>query len=66
MDFWRRSARIFRKEKIRNNIIKQTMNVTMSLLDDIKTKQLQCPKNGRGKIAKRSYEMASTRKNETR
>jgi hypothetical protein len=33
---------ISRKDKIRNNIIKQKMNVTMSLLDDIKTKQLQC------------------------
>jgi hypothetical protein len=41
MDFWRRSARISRKDKIRNNIIKQKMNVTRSLLDDIKTKQLQ-------------------------
>jgi hypothetical protein len=40
MDFWRRSARISRKDKIRNNIIKQ-MNVTMSLLDYIKTKQRQ-------------------------
>ena len=26
MDFWRRSARISRKDKIRNNIIKQKMN----------------------------------------
>ena len=41
MDFWRRSARISRKEKIRKNIIKQKMNVTKFLLDDIKTKQLQ-------------------------
>jgi len=41
MDFWRRSARISRKDKIRNIIIKQEMNVTRSLLDDIKTKQLQ-------------------------
>jgi hypothetical protein len=41
MDFWRRSARISRKDKIRNNIIKQKMNVRKSLLDDIKTKQLQ-------------------------
>jgi len=41
MDFWRRSARISRKDKIRNDIIKQKMNVTRSLLDDIKTKQLQ-------------------------
>ena len=41
MDFWRRSARISRKDKIRNNIIKQKMNVTRSLLEDIKTKQLQ-------------------------
>jgi hypothetical protein len=41
MDFWRRSARISRKDKIRNNVIKKKMNVTRSLLDDIKTKQLQ-------------------------
>jgi hypothetical protein len=41
MDFWRRSARISSRDKIRNNIIKQKMNVTRFLLDDIKTKQLQ-------------------------
>jgi len=41
MDFWRRSVRISRRDKIRNNIIKQEMNVTRSLLGDIKTKQLQ-------------------------
>ena len=41
MDFWRRSARISRKDKIRNNTIKQKLTVTRSLLDDIKTKQLQ-------------------------
>ena len=39
MDFWRRSARLARKDKIRNTIIKQKMNVTRSLLDDINTKQ---------------------------
>ena len=32
---------LLRKDKIRNNIIKQKMNVTRSLLDGIKTKQLQ-------------------------
>jgi len=41
MDYWRRPARISRKDKIRNIIIKQKMNVTRSLLDDIKTKQLK-------------------------
>jgi len=41
MDFWRCSARISRKDKFRKNIIKQKMNVTRSLLHDIKTKQLQ-------------------------
>jgi hypothetical protein len=41
MDFWRHSARFSRKDKIRNTIIKQKMNVTRSLLEDIKTKQLQ-------------------------
>jgi hypothetical protein len=33
--------RISRKDKIRNTIMKQKMNITRSLLDDIKTKQLQ-------------------------
>ena len=40
MDIWQCSARISRKDKIRNTIIKQKMNVATSLLDDIKTKQL--------------------------
>ena len=40
MDFWRRSARISRKDKIRNTNIKQKMDVTRSLVDDVKTKQL--------------------------
>jgi len=41
MDFWRRSTRISRKEKFRNTIIKHKMIVARSVLDDIKTKQLQ-------------------------
>jgi len=41
MDFWRRSARISRKDKIKKTIITQKMNIVRSLLDDIKTKQLQ-------------------------
>jgi len=41
MNFWRRSAQISRKDKIRNTIIKQKMNVTRSRLDDIKTQQLK-------------------------
>ena len=41
MDFWQRLARISRKDKIRNTIIKQKLNVTGSLLDDIKTQQLK-------------------------
>jgi hypothetical protein len=41
VDFWRRSARLSRKDKIRNTIIKQKMNVTRSLLEDINTKQLK-------------------------
>jgi hypothetical protein len=41
MDFRRQSARISRKDKIRNTIVKQKMNVTRSLLDGIKTKQLK-------------------------
>jgi len=41
MDFWRLSARISRKDKIRDAIVKQNMNIERSLSDDIKTKQLQ-------------------------
>ena len=41
MDFWRRSARISRKDKIRNAIIKQKMDVARSVTDDIKTIQFQ-------------------------
>jgi hypothetical protein len=40
MDFRRSSTRISRKDKIRNTIIKK-INITRSLLDDIKTEQLQ-------------------------
>ena len=66
MDFWRRSARISRKDKIRNIIIKQKMNVVRSLLDDIKTKQLQWYGHvQRMENAKRSYEMEPTRKKKT-
>jgi hypothetical protein len=35
MDFWRRSARISRNDKIRNTVIKEKMNIARSLLDDI-------------------------------
>ena len=35
------STRLSRKDKIRNTIIKQKMNGTMSLLDDINTKKLK-------------------------
>jgi hypothetical protein len=41
MDFWRRSARISRNDKITNTIIKQKINAARPLLDDIKTNQLQ-------------------------
>ena len=67
MDFWRRSARISRKDKIKNTTIKQKMNVTRYLVDDIKTKQLQwCGvfQEWKREDYRRSYEMASTRKNE--
>ena len=41
MDFWRRSARISRRDKIRNSVIKQKMNVQNSIIDFIKNKQLK-------------------------
>ena len=40
MDFLRRSARCSRLEKIRNNIIREKMNIKDSLLDYIRYKQL--------------------------
>jgi len=40
--FWRRPARISRNDKFGNTVIKQKMNTVKSLLDDIKTKQVQC------------------------
>jgi len=69
--FWRRSARISRKGKIRNTIIKQKMNVTRSLLDDIKTQQLKwyghVQRMEEGRLPKKkSYEMEPTRKKKTR
>ena len=70
MDFRRRSARISKKDKIRNSIMKQIMNLARSLLDDTKTRQLQwyghVQRMEEGEIAKRSYEMASIRKKKTR
>ena len=69
-DFWRRSAQIFRKDKIRNTILKQKMNVTRSPLDDIKTKQLKwyghVQRIEEGRLPKKSYEMEPTRKKKTR
>ena len=67
-DFWRLSARICRKDKIINNIIKQKLNVTRSPVEDIKTKQLQCADMStewrRGGYQK-STEMAAIREKKT-
>jgi hypothetical protein len=56
MDFWRRSARISGKDKIMNSTVKQRMNVTRSVLDGIKTKQLQwcgqVQRMGKGRLPK--------------
>ena len=69
IDFWRLSARISRKDKIRNTIIKQKMNVTRSLLDDIKTQQLKwfghVQRMEEGRLPKKSYEKEPTRKKKT-
>jgi hypothetical protein len=70
MDFWRRWARISRKDKIRNNVIEQKINVEISLLEDIKTKQIKwyghVQRMEEGRLPKESYEMASTGKKKTR
>jgi len=59
MEFWRRSARISMKDKIRNSVIKQKMNVTTEMV-------WTCSENGRGETAKKSYEMEPTRKKKMR
>ncbi|PSN46919.1 hypothetical protein C0J52_23678 [Blattella germanica] len=41
MDFWRRSSRISRREKIRNTVIREEMKAKGSLTEDIKTVGLQ-------------------------
>jgi hypothetical protein len=40
MDFWHRSARISRRETVRNEIITEKMDVKNTVLDDIRAKQL--------------------------
>ena len=63
IDFWRRSARISRKDKIRNTIIKQKINLVRSLLDDVKTKQLQLyghvERTGEGRLPKEVMKWSS-------
>ena len=70
IDFWRHSARISRKDRIRNTIIKQKMNVTRSLLEHIKIQQLKwyghVQRMEEGRLPKRSNEMEPTRKKKTR
>ena len=70
MYFWRRSVRLSRKDKIRNTVIKQKMNATKSLSDDIDTKQLKwyghVQRMEEGRLPKTGYEIEPTRKKETR
>ena len=60
----------FQKDKIRIIIIKQKMNVTRSLLEDIKTEQFKwyghVQRMEEGRLPKKSYEMEPTRKKKTR
>jgi hypothetical protein len=41
MDFWRRSARKSRKEKVRNVTIREVMGVRKNILDVIEEKRLR-------------------------
>lgn len=41
MDFWRRSARIFGLDRIRNERIREKMKVEGNIIQDIQEKQLQ-------------------------
>ncbi|KAJ4428500.1 hypothetical protein ANN_24542 [Periplaneta americana] len=42
MDYWRRSAGISRRDEIRNDIIREKMEVKNDIVEDIFTKQLVC------------------------
>ena len=70
MDFWRRSARVSRSEKIRNEVIKDRVNEKNLIVDFIQTKKITMvwthEKNGTEKIVKESYRIDSTRKKEKR
>jgi hypothetical protein len=41
MDFWRRSARKLRKEKVRSSTIREIMEVGKNILEVIKEKRLR-------------------------
>ncbi|PSN56542.1 hypothetical protein C0J52_14741 [Blattella germanica] len=41
MDFWRRSAKISRRDKIRNTVTRDQMKIKGSLTEDIKTAELR-------------------------
>ena len=66
MDFWRRSARISRRDKIRNSVIKQKMNVQNSIIDFIKNKQVKWYGHVKRQISEKSIRMGSTWKNKKR
>ena len=70
MDFWRRSARISRKDKIRNAIIKHKKWMQQGLFQTIRkpsnSNGMDMFKMEEGEITKRSYEMEPTRKKKTR
>ena len=70
MDFWRRSARISRRDKIRNSVIKQNMNVQKSIINLIKEQTIKmvrlCKENDRRQIFKKSIRMGSIWKKKKR
>jgi len=55
IDFGRRAARRLKLERIRNETIREIMEVQNTLVGDISSRQLVCSKKAGGKIAKEGH-----------
>jgi hypothetical protein len=59
MDFWRRSARKSRKEKVRNVTSREIMEVGKNILEVIGEKRLRCKENSRKQAATEHFRMGT-------